>query len=1424
MGFYGNITNTSRTQFQFDRTYPNRYDMETHKNIDNVYAGRYVLVEYDSTANLDTYLRVQQNEIHEIGNTTYYTFTFNPVINNQIQNATLLTRDIVKSDSDFIVFTSTLITDVSGGIYHRDVKFFSYVDIPDPSNSGLAMFIAITGSMDNIPNYTVNYNIDTSIYGAGRGYDSTVWQKVYMDGVEKYIMIAELNTVVPTFDVSADAPTLSPIIPHFDTKSTDIYYKLHWQPTWGMRVASASNDHPNSDETTIWTREVYNDVTGITTPYYWDYTKGEWVEWVKGFTPAELPAAIYYNQIGFRPEFSTHSSEQDIVNVTPTGISGNMYNKHDGTQDKEALPDIQEITIMLPSIGNAIATVWDTMYGHDVRTLPVINQQGEEDEMTLDFRYRDIDWKDVLLLTDNYQGDMTKGGMTYNVSTVAGCINEVHKLIGMILTEKKDEYLNKEWYDKHYLYCEGFGNENNGKYPIGNIYRIYEHPSYATPISITSILSEGETFPLRENFESDQEYNEAYENFINNKLPEDAYFKILTTIVTDEEGNIITPDELEVCSFNKNALKDLKETDYITYHEYTQADESSEKEFIYKYRYQEVKNLGHSLATIYGTILQMKKLLEVENSETRDVATVTGAINKLNDIINVFTNLIPGEFLYCDTSGKVNSANWTTAQQFGYINHKDLTPMTHWKTVDDKTNYDTAFEDKNDLILKTEENRWISMELDEENRLIAINHEFNPIPDTVTTSDKNTDEGDGINSSSDDFIKLYTPILDNMGHVVGKNIETITLPYNYKSIKSNELIEVDYKDLYTTIVNGTETDDATSSTALDDTINQTDASNSKDLMNINTANKWIQTKVTTDTLVIAHEIHAVKEVERSHNLNGLVEEGYHPDKITVQDTKYDAAGHVIENRKHTYTLPYGFQYITSNGRGTDVTINSETAPSNPIVQADNTQSTFALNSGNRWIRIDNVDGETNSLTFKHDIHPISTSTSTQELEIEESTDVTFDIPTYAFDEAGHYVSHDTKTLSMPFGYGIIVGDADDTKTKASATYDTLTLDTDEWLTTTVSPDKVTFSHDYPKLENDSADTFNMNNEDNTADQKNKITLETLQRDTKGHVTKVHQKTITLPYGYKTFKDSNDTVGSTSAVETQDTFVFKGDSWIKPTVTQDLVTYTHIGPVATSATPKNNIVNPEFGSTFTIEDWHYDSKGHKNNLTTHTVQFPKGSLNAAEANNSDVVLQLEFTPETGAIKTQRVNIANLKLASYNKETDSSDIAATDTLGQALSKLQTQISAEETRINDLELDESAAEGSYISSIKQIDGQVSFGTTELPSVTDNAVNGQYVSAVSESNGKISVSRTALPSVTDNAVNNQYVSAVNQSNGQISITRANLPDYSSYWNIIEEQGKTIEGLVKTIEDLTKRIIDLEAYHNPPAPEEPEEPEEPIT
>jgi hypothetical protein len=49
MGFYGNITNTAKTQFSFDKIYPNRKAMElgTSSSPDGVYVGRFVLIEYD---------------------------------------------------------------------------------------------------------------------------------------------------------------------------------------------------------------------------------------------------------------------------------------------------------------------------------------------------------------------------------------------------------------------------------------------------------------------------------------------------------------------------------------------------------------------------------------------------------------------------------------------------------------------------------------------------------------------------------------------------------------------------------------------------------------------------------------------------------------------------------------------------------------------------------------------------------------------------------------------------------------------------------------------------------------------------------------------------------------------------------------------------------------------------------------------------------------------------------------------------------------------------------------------------------------------------------------------------------------------------------------------------------------------------------
>ena len=94
--------------------------------------------------------------------------------------------------------------------------------------------------------YQTNYNIDKEddpTHNIGRGYDSTVWRKVINSkGEQDYVMLAELNSVVPTFGLTVDAPTGEPIAPHFGKDLSNVYYPLHIQGNWGFRIAEAHPD------------------------------------------------------------------------------------------------------------------------------------------------------------------------------------------------------------------------------------------------------------------------------------------------------------------------------------------------------------------------------------------------------------------------------------------------------------------------------------------------------------------------------------------------------------------------------------------------------------------------------------------------------------------------------------------------------------------------------------------------------------------------------------------------------------------------------------------------------------------------------------------------------------------------------------------------------------------------------------------------------------------------------------------------------------------------------------------------------------------------------------------------------------------------------------------------------------------------------
>ena len=623
MGFYGNITNTSRTQFKFQRVYANRYLLDNSAATDGVYMGNYVLVDYDTELQADwcltayaytkpaQYIQCSTGTIWD-SEAKYYRLINNEYVLTEVNEATFNENKALYYygiDSLIELFTGpkdnggARITysqcRIAKNVYATaaaDPYYTKYILVPgnktvngqtvvynhiggqytnpsaDPgvihdtvfrvigwtgtsADRGYPLVEAIT---DDNSTYAKNFAIDKEYYNTPRGYDSTVWQKVYTGNppTAHYVMLAELNTVVPTFLVSADAPTVSPMTPHFDTSSTNVLYNLHIQPSWGLRVKSAVDtfvageinsytgqsqgglvrlnfdDLPDnqalpSDESTSWSIPYYNDANNENQlyTYVWKDSalngtriQGQWsVGKSTGFTE-EIPAAIYYNKAGFNSNISKHyDGAADSIQLTPTGLSGQKYHVHSskyetiGTfttqaqfttyvnnlfeevkaafpndrvydtqnndsndmyhrdilykrvngvyvgansfsaSDKdstifyrkttlpilgttEAQVDTQELSIMLPSIGNSIASMWDLIYGDET-----INKSI--------YRNKKIDWLEGRIF-HNDDGlrlvTIEESGYGYvpgAVETLAGTINTGHDLIGMMVKKRPENAL-----------------------------------------------------------------------------------------------------------------------------------------------------------------------------------------------------------------------------------------------------------------------------------------------------------------------------------------------------------------------------------------------------------------------------------------------------------------------------------------------------------------------------------------------------------------------------------------------------------------------------------------------------------------------------------------------------------------------------------------------------------------------------------------------------------------------------------------------------------------------------------------------------------------------------------------------------------------------------------------------------------------------
>lgn len=584
MSFYGNITNLTRSTFQYERTYPSRTLMDASAANDGVYVGNYVLVDYDiamsgdwgieATARLNptnsSIVEVFDAAGHQIKwqqlRVSAYIYPYargvlNP--NSEVdrgyykyiivpgnRTSTNTSGQVVTTVYNYTMGNQGVDHDVIYEVYGHYAK--NNDGTINTSNTDQQSWYPLLRKLsEESGTYERNYAIDYQNYKTSRGYDSTVWQKTYAGNpaTPRYVMIAELNTIVPTFDVSADAPSMSPVAPHFDTSSTNFYYKLHQQAAWGLRVKSAANIMVNplqtsntgtnsggaainlnftpvvaeqlpSDQTVKWKRAFYDKASNTLTDYTYAASSltdaltiyGNWLVGDSG-AASEIPGAIYYNKAGFDSSVSVHSEVADEISITPTGLSGLEYHVHgtryvkyqgtidsttqfnsavtqvanacyiahpndkvitntstgagydvygrdklykiSGTEYKiatafekgatyyvkvtdtgdsdEPQVDTQEISIMLPSIGNAVADMWDLIYGN------------EEINGSI-YRNKTISWLNgAVYYRDNGlrllpQADYGLGYDSAAVSTLAGAINSTHDLMGMIIRPRPTGY------------------------------------------------------------------------------------------------------------------------------------------------------------------------------------------------------------------------------------------------------------------------------------------------------------------------------------------------------------------------------------------------------------------------------------------------------------------------------------------------------------------------------------------------------------------------------------------------------------------------------------------------------------------------------------------------------------------------------------------------------------------------------------------------------------------------------------------------------------------------------------------------------------------------------------------------------------------------------------------------------------------------
>lgn len=242
--FYGNMKNNSRASFIFDKIYPTRTAMEQallEKDDrgryvgDGIFINRYVLVNYHYTLAdeiLDTYDVDRYYTEVEKSLVTIQNFAMYYTKKKDNQNRSVYEHPKTFNSSDTFYEKKIFIDRFQWDAKTRETTDGNNttVTIEEPTDTDI---LDVTGELKETDLYYSHRYTDWENYRAT--YDCTVWMKIYADGRERYIMVAELDAKAPIFEFIHDAPSCENGSGHFDVRaSTDLNYIYFIPNNWNM--------------------------------------------------------------------------------------------------------------------------------------------------------------------------------------------------------------------------------------------------------------------------------------------------------------------------------------------------------------------------------------------------------------------------------------------------------------------------------------------------------------------------------------------------------------------------------------------------------------------------------------------------------------------------------------------------------------------------------------------------------------------------------------------------------------------------------------------------------------------------------------------------------------------------------------------------------------------------------------------------------------------------------------------------------------------------------------------------------------------------------------------------------------------------------------------------------------------------------------